>query len=135
MNFRLSSMLDRYLLLILCRATPLCTTHLQIITCTTRTASRTTHHIPRNPFRHFKQQRKHHSIRPSHQATQDAQKQTTQQTTKQTRRPHSRHVPDGFCRENHVVKRFFFQALPIPIIPFTLILQHVAYIRIFSRAL
>ena len=69
-------------------------------------SNRLQNHTPRNPFRHLKQQRKHHSIRASHQATPHAQKQTTQRTTQQTRKPHSRHVPDGFCRENHVVKRF-----------------------------
>ena len=70
-------------------------------------SNRLQNHTPRNLFRHLKQQRKHYSVRPSHQATQHAQKQTTQQTTQLTRRPHSRHVPDGFCRENHVVKVFF----------------------------
>ena len=111
-------------------ATPLCTTHLQIMTCTTRTASRTTHTETHSTLETAAQTLQ--SLRPSRQDTQHAQKQTTQQTTLQTRRPHSRHVPDGFCRENHVVKRFFFQNLRIPTIPFTFILQHVAYIRIFS---
>ena len=77
---------------------------------------------PRNPFRHLKRQRKHHSLRPSHQATQHAQKQATQQTTQQTRRPHSRHVPDGCCRENHVVKRVFVKICPSP--PFRSLLFH-----------
>ena len=47
-------------------------------------------YTPRSPFRHLKQQRQHHSMRPSYQATQHAQKQATQQTTEQTHRPHSR---------------------------------------------
>ena len=100
-------------------------------------SNRLQNHTPLNPFRHLKQQRKHHSIRPSHQATQHVLKQTTEQTTQQTRRPPSRHVPDVYCQKNHVVKRFFFQNLPIPIIiiPFTFILQHLAYIRFFLRAL
>ena len=63
-------------------------------------SNRLQNHTPRNPFRHLNQQRKHHSIRPSHHAKQHAQKQRTQQTTQQIRRPHSRHVHDGFCREN-----------------------------------
>ena len=65
-------------------------------------SNRLRNQIPENPSRHLKQQRKHHSTRPSHPATQHARKQTTQQTTQQTRRPRSKHVPDGFCRENHV---------------------------------
>ena len=76
-------------------------------------SNRLQNHTPRNPFRHLKQQRKHHSIRPSHQAIQHAQRQTPRQTTQQTRRPHSRHVPDGFCAEN-LFKFFFFKISPSP---------------------
>ena len=70
-------------------------------------SNRLQNHTPRNPFRRLKQQRKHHSIRPWHQAIQHAQGQTPRQTTQQIRRPHSRHVPDGFCGENLAVKLFF----------------------------
>ena len=56
-------------------------------------SNRLQNHTPQNPFLHLKQQRKHHSIRPSQQATQHAQKQATRQTTQQTRsRLHSRHA-------------------------------------------
>ena len=53
----------------------------------------------------------HKTIAPGHTAR---AKQTTQQTTQQTRTPHSWHVPGGFCRENHVVKRFCLKICPYP---------------------
>ena len=102
-------------------------THLQITTCTTRAASRTIQLSTRNPFRHLKQQRKHHSIiRPSYQTTQHAQ-------SRQHSRPHSKHADHtaGMSLMDFAGRimssSFFFSNFAHPHHPVYVFFQHVAY--------